>query len=83
MKNLKETFINKFGIFYTPDNAVEDNEIVTFGMFEEIVEDYYLDNLDAYIELGYTDVDMLKLHVLDSLEWQFVETVLEEILNFN
>lgn len=79
----KETFINKFGIFYTPDNAVEDNEIVTFGIFEEIVEDYYLDNLDAYIELGYTDVDILKLHVLDSLEWQFVETVLEEILNFN
>ena len=71
----KQIFKNRFGEFYTPYNA-EENEVFTFEDIEAECINEWNSNES---ELGFNDMDCCINYVVTSLEWEFPCTVISNL----
>jgi hypothetical protein len=76
---------NKAGfdiVIYIPENAETLNETYTYDELYEMCREWSLDNKNYCNKEKLTAKDLMT-NMMDTIDWQFPNTWLEELLNFN
>lgn len=78
--NNEKLFRNKFGEFYIPDNAEDESDWYSWEHFRDVCTEAWSSHEETFVDMGLADVDQLTNYCITSIDWQFLETLIDEML---
>ena len=83
MSNNEKLFKSRFREVYVHENSEDEDDIYNWEHFYNTCVEGWNNHEDILVDSGFEDLDSFVNYVVANIDWQYPETLIEDLINFD